>query len=212
MPYLRTGVANYFGFMPAEGDARTRIYMVSSSEGTAINLGDVVCYTTDARTPASVRIVTGSGSTDAGLYVGVAASRVAANEGSTSADPRVLSTQTLLVYDDPNTIFVGCDTTSGVIGVGTDIGKAFAVVSTGAVGSTGPNGTLLRSVQALSGVTASSGSANGYRFKVIGLHPIESAFSTVAAGAATSSGEVRRWLCVPTLHVRRPDDAAHVTT
>ena len=206
MPYLQTGIAQYFGFMPAEGSARTRVYLVSSSEGLAITIGDVVCFTTDG---AGVRRTTGGTSTDAGVYVGVAASNVAANEGTTAADTRILSTQTLLVYDDPYQIFVGSDTTSGTASP-LSLGKALAVLSTGAVGSTGvgPQG---RSVMALSAISASSGSANGYRFKLLGLHSIHSAWST-DFGAASSGGETRKLLVMPAFPAMRPVDLGHVTT
>mgnify|MGYP001597368484 CR=1 FL=1 len=211
MPYLRTGVATYFGFMPAEGPARTRIYAVSSSEGNDINIGDVVCYTTDLGT---VRRTTGGTSTDAGVYVGVAASRVVAADGTgsteTDSDLRVLTSGTLLVYDDPYQVFVGSDTTSGVLAAAS-VGKAVAILSTGAGGSTGPSGTLLRSVQAISAISASSGSANGYRFKVLGLHPIHVTFST-DGGSASSSGETRKFLLMPAFPAMRPVDLGHVTT
>ena len=210
MPYLRTGVATYFGFMPAEGPARTRIYAVSSSEANDINIGDVVCYTTDLGT---VRRTTGGTSTDAGVYVGVAASRVVAADGTgsteTDSDLRVLTSGNLLVYDDPYQIFVGSDTTSGVMAAAS-VGKAVAILSTGAVGSTGI-GPQVRSVQAVSAISASSGSANGYRFKVLGLHPIHVTFST-DGGSASSSGETRKFLLMPAFPAMRPVDLGPVTT
>lgn len=210
MPYLQTGVATYFGFMPAEGSARTRIYAVSSSEGNDINIGDVVCYST---TLGTVRRTTGGTSTDAGVYCGVAASRVLSGDGTgsteTDSDLRVLTTGTLLVFDDPYQVFVGSDTTSGVI-ASASVGKAVAVLSTGAVGSTGP-GPQARSVMAVSAISASSGSDNGYRFKVIGLHPIHITFST-DGGSASSSGETRKLLLMPALPAMRPVDVGHVTT
>lgn len=191
------------------------IYQVSSSATTgalAINPGDVVCHSTLGDSSPVVRVCTGSASTDAGVYVGVAASSVPALGGSTSADPRIHTSQTILVYDHPDQVFFGCDTTSGIIGAAGSLGKSFAVVSTGVIGSTGPNGTLLRSVQALSGVTASSGSANGYRFRVVGLHPIENSYSSIAAGTASAGTAVRKFLVVPALPYRNRRDTGIITT
>jgi hypothetical protein len=170
-------------------------YLVSSSEG-AIFVGDVVTFTT----LDTVRAVTGAYTpTSSGLLLGVAAQTLAANGGSTAATFAVNSSQMVLVYDSPQQIFVGCDTTSGVIG-SNGIGKNYAVLATGCTGSTGNNTSLGRSVMALSGVTASSGGA----FKVIGLHPVESAMSTVAAATAGATTEVRKWLIIPAAHVYLP--------
>lgn len=200
MPYYQPATANYFGFQPVEGDqARTRVYLVSSSEANQISIGDVVVYATHT-SGASVRRATGSTTTDLGLMVGVAANTVLAGDGSTGADFRIQSSQTCLVYDDPNTLFFGCDTTSGVIGGGVAAGMAFGICSTGAVGSAGPNATLKRSVMALSGVTASSGSVVGYRFNVIGLHPMEASHSTQTVGVAAATTAVRKWILKPAFH------------
>ena len=212
MPYLQPATANYFGFLPAQrADAQpqTNIYLVSSSEPDQISIGDVVVYATHS-SASSVRRVTGSTTTDAGLPVGVSASFVLANAGSTGAGLRSLTSQNVLVYDSPNQIFCGCDTTSGVFGGGRFLGQSFGVVSTGATGSTGPNSTLNRSVQALSIVTASSQGI----FRVIGLHPIETALSTVAAGTAGAVGEVRKLLLRPDRHANAGYGVGigHVTT
>lgn len=211
MPYNKPHSNNYFGFVPVDANARVNLYLVSSSEANQISMGDVVVYATDKGT---VRVATGSASTDLGLMVGVAASVVVANGGSTAASLVTKSSQNVLVYDDPNCLFVGCDTTSGVIGVGTNVGKAYCIVSTGVIGSTGVNTTINRSVQALSGVTASSGSAIGYRFRVIGMHKLESALSTVASATAATSSEVRKWIVKPEFHanIGAGIGYAHLTT
>lgn len=217
MPFLQRATANYFGAMPIDGIQSMNVYLVSSSATTGastIDIGDVVCFSTLADGAVVVRRTTGGTSTDAGVYAGVAASRVVGLEGSTSADFRVHSSQTVLLYDGPDQKFVICDTTSGVIGTSTGavgIGKSYAVVSTGATGSTGP-GPANRSVMALSGVTASSGSANGYRFKVIGLHPIEKAYSTELSGAAAAAAQVRKWIVVPALPMINRRDTGVITT
>jgi hypothetical protein len=200
LPYLQPATANYFGFQPVEGDqARTRLYLVSSSEANQISVGDVVVYATHT-SGSSIRRATGSTTTDLGLMVGVAANTVLAGDGSTGADFRVASSRTCLVYDDPNTLFYGCDTTSGVIGGGVAAGLAFGVCSSGVTGSTGINTTLNRSVMAVSGVTASSGSVVGYRFNVIALHPVETAHSTGALGVALATSNVRKWILKPSFH------------
>src|SRR5262245_21084969 len=133
MPYNQPGgVANYFGFYPAEAtiNPRVRLYMVSSSEAGQISRNDIVVLATDKQT---VRVM--ASRTDTAIMVGVAASVVLAGDGSTGASPRVQSSQNCLVWDDPNTVFVVTDTTSGVLGAGQHIGKLFQVAATGVVGS-----------------------------------------------------------------------------
>lgn len=214
MPFLIPATNNYFGFMPAEGaDARTRIYLVSATEANQISYGDVVCMATSAGA-CSVRRATGSTTTDAGIMVGVAASVVVANGGSTAASMRSLTSQNVLVWDDPATIFVGCDTTSGILGLGEHIGKSVGIVSTGVTGSTGLS-SLNRSVQAVSIVTASSGGTPGFRFRIIGVHPVETGFSTAAAsGTAGAATEVRKLLLKPDTHANAGYGVGigHVTT
>jgi hypothetical protein len=168
-------------------------------------MGDVVVYATHSSS-CSIRAITGA-TTDAGVMVGVAASVVVANGGSTAASLRSLTSQNVLVYDDPLTIFVGCDTTSGVFGYGTFMGKSFGVAATGCIGSTGVS-SLNRSVQAISVVTASSQG----RFRVIGLHPIENALSSIAAGTAATSTDTRKLLLQPDQHANAGANAGHVTT
>src|SRR3990167_2445277 len=217
MPFLQRATNNYFGFAPAYGNQRTNIYLVSSSATTGANAiypGDVVLYSTLAEGANVVRVVTGA-TTDVGVMVGVAASYVPALGGSTAAPFNQHTSQNVLIYDDPSTIFVGCDTTSGVIGTSTGaigIGKQYGVASTGVIGSTGPNWSILRSVQALSGVTASSGSGRGYRFKVLGLHPVEKAYSTELSGAAAAGAQVRKWLMRAAQHAPGLETAGNITT
>lgn len=210
MPYYQAATNNYFGFMPVEGmpNPRMRAYLVSSSEAGDINPGDVVVYATDNNT---ARVL--ASRTEVPLTLGVAASRVRAGDGSTGADPRIASSQVLLVYDDPETLFVSCDTSSGVIGAGKHLGKSFQVAATGVTGSTGPNATLGRSVMAVSGVTASSGSDASFRFRLVGIHPVEvSGWSTAAAATAVTAG-VRKLILKPDFHVYNAGfGAGHVTT
>lgn len=217
MPYLQPATNNYFGFMPAQDvtgiAAKTGLYLVSSSEGNDIMPGDVVVYATHT-SGSGIRRKTGSTSTDLGVTVGVAASVLVAGNGSSGASLRALTSQNVLVYDSPYQIFVGCDTTSGVIGGGAlgggvVMGKFVGVVSTGVIGSTGPSSMLQRSVMAVSAVTASSAGC----FVVLGLHPCESGLSTVAAGTAASSGEVRKWILQIANHYALPTGVGgHVTT
>ena len=210
MPYLQPATNNYFGFQPASGAGMVNInlYLVSSSEANQISPGDVVVYATHT-SASSVRRLTGSTSTDAGIPVGVSASLVIAGAGSTGASLRSLTSQNVLVYDNPETLFVGCDTTSGVIGGGVAVGKSVWVCATGVTGSTGL-ASYNRSVMALSAVTASSQAI----FRVIGLHPVEAGYSTVAAGTAAAATEVRKWILQPDIHVNAGYGVAtgHVTT
>jgi len=124
-------------------------------------------------------------------YVGVAASPLAANAGSTNALLNVNTSQMVLLYDDPDQKFVVCDTTSGVIGSQVGLYKNYALLTTGCVGSTGPSSVLLRSVQAISGVTSTVAGV----FHVIRQHPIEQGiYSTVGAATAGSAVNVRKWI------------------
>jgi hypothetical protein len=194
MPYLQPRTANYFGFMPAVNFGsliQTNAYLVSSSEG-AIFAGDVVMMTT-LDTARSITGAFGTPTSSAAI-LGVAAQFLAANGGSTAALLSGTSTQLLLVYDDPAQIYVGCDTTSGVIGVGPQgLFKNYTILASGAVGSTGPNTVSLnRSVMAISGVTATVAGA----LHLVGLHPVEQGlYSTVATATAAGSSETRKWLC-----------------
>lgn len=185
MSYLQPATNNYFGFMPV-GPARIGVYAVSSSEGGAISIGDVVTLTSIA----TARVVTGGFAT---TMLGVAASPLAANAGSTAARPNSDSSQLIKVWDDPYQVFVTCDTTSGLVG-STSVFKGVNVLATGAVGATGPIG--IQSVMAISGVTASSGD---HPFKLIGLHPIEAGYSTDANGTGVAAS-VRKLLVQPLLH------------
>ena len=194
MPYNQPATANYFGFMPVMvGGAQPRLtnYLVSSS-CAAIYPGDAVGLST-------VGIFVLPYLQASAPFVGIAASYVAANDGTTAADIRIPSTQTCLIWDDPGTFFVGCDTTSGVIGATRALGMVVDVLSTGCFGSTGNNTSLKRSVQALSGVTASSGTSL-LPFKTMGLHPMESALSATASGTAAAATNVRKWILAPHHH------------
>lgn len=57
MPYLRPQTNNYFGFIPHGEPLSVGVYLVSSSEGSAINVGDV-CVQTSINT---VRALTSAG-------------------------------------------------------------------------------------------------------------------------------------------------------
>lgn len=195
MPYLQPATNNYFGFMPAREGARTGLYTVSSSEAGDINIGDVVVPTS-----LGTAKVAPAGALATGIILGVSASFLTAATG-VKANPT--TTQQVLLYDDPNQVFVGCDTTSGVFGpINTSNGMYdfVAITTTGCVGSTGPSTTLKRSVMTLSGVLTTVAITGGV-FKVIGMHPIEGnvASSAAARGTCTSSG-VRKWLLQPGAH------------
>lgn len=192
MPYLQPATNNYFGFIPAMVNESPRVspYLVSSS-CAVINVGDAVALSTrgDFVQPYLA---------SSAPFVGVAASRVLAGDGSTGANIRSASSAIALVYDDPMAFFVGCDTTSGVLGTTLQLGSHIQVLASGVVGSTGP-GPTNRSVQALSGVTASSGTGL-LPFTVVALHPVETGLSTVAAATAATSSEVRKWIVQPFHH------------
>jgi hypothetical protein len=193
MPFNQPATATYVGFWPVESAGtvvQCNPYLVSSSEASDINIGDVVCQTS----LNTVRVITGAYTpTSSMATVGVAASRVAANGGSTAALITVDSSRVLLVYDGPNQIFAGCDTTSGSVGPQTGMFKNYSILATGAIGSTGPNSSLARSVQAISGVTATAAGA----IKIVGMHPCEmGVWTSVSAGTACTSTGVRKWMFI----------------
>lgn len=189
MPYIQPKKNNYFGFAPAkqEDNIIANPYLVSSSEG-AIYAGDVVVVTTIGTVKSMV--------TGTDPILGVAANHLAANAGSTTATYGDLA-KMVSVYDDPEMIFVGAVSSSGNVASSMNF-KSVAVLTTGVVGSTGPNTSLNRSVMALSGVTASSA---GGPFKLIGLHPIEGNDFSTDAGSAGAATSVRKWLVVPDNHI-----------
>lgn len=193
MPYLQPATNNYFGFMPAlvgDSDFRTTNYLVSSSCATIFK-NDLVGLSSDGFVTPWL-----PGSSP---FVGVAANAVVAGDGSTGADFRVASSKTVLVYDDPNMMFVGCDTTSGLIG-GHSFGSGshITVLATGAAGVSN-NTTLMQSIQALSGLTASTGPTLD-PFTLITVHPVETAFSTLSTGQTGSASAVRKWIVQPFHH------------
>ena len=197
MSYIIPNTNNYFGFMPVSvgaqnGNFSVGAYLVSSSEG-AISLGDV-CVQTSLNT---VRALSSAGGvtnfTSSMAYVGVAAHAMVANAGSTAALIGTNSSQMILLYDNPAQVFAVCDTTSGVVGQQTGLYKNYALLTTGAIGSTGPfqSGTInARSNMAISGATSTVAGV----FHLIGIHPVESGFSTVANATAASATNVRKWL------------------
>ena len=193
MSYLQSATNNYFGFSPVVS-AGTIIpcnaYWVSSSEANAIYPGDVVCQTSKG----TVRVITGAYTpTSSMATVGVAASFVGALSGSTAATPSFNSSAMVLVYDAPNQIYVGCDTTSGSVGDYSGLFKNYKIAATGVTGSTGPNTTLARSVMAISGVTATADGA----IKLVGMHPCEnSVWTSASAAAACTSSGVRKWMFI----------------
>ena len=201
MAFLQRATANYFGFMPAfpgQNQAKTGLYMVSSSN-PQINPGDVMIFTSSGIAGTVAPCPGPWVSTTFAAMVGVAAQAMAANTGSTAATPYVNSSQMCLIYDDPEQIFVGCDTTSFCISSTVSFGKNVGIKTSGPVGSTGAFniGNSYRSVMCLAGETTSSGL---YAFKIVGLHPVESGFSTAAGTTAGATSDVRKWLVKPNLH------------
>ncbi len=183
----------YVGFWPVESAGtivQCNPYLVSSSEGSDISIGDVLTLTTKntARIPAAGTWQT---MTSSQATLGVAASIVKAGDGSTGANVQVDSSRIVLVYDGANQVFAGCDTTSGVAGPLTGYFKNYGIETTGCVGSTGPvNG---RSNMVISGVTATAAGI----IKLIGLHPCErGVFTSGSAGGTVTSSGVRKHLFI----------------
>ncbi len=193
MPFNQPATPTYVGFWPVESAGtviQSNAYLVSSSEGSDISIGDVVTLTTKntVRIPAAGTWQT---MTSSQITLGVAASFVPAGGGSTAATANFKTSAMVLVYDAPNQVFAGCDTTSGVVGPVTGMFKNYGIETTGFVGSTGPiNG---RSCMIISGVTATAAGI----IKIIGMHPCEMGIWTSgsAGGTVTTSG-VRKHLFI----------------
>jgi hypothetical protein len=191
LPFNQPATNNYFGFQPVQAPGtliQCNPYAVSSSEASDINIGDVVCQTSID----TVRVITGAYTpTSSMATVGVAASFLAANTGSTAATIISNTSQMLLVYDGPGQIFAVCDTTSASAGLSTQLWKNYPVLSTGCIGSTGANGSLHRSVQAISGTASTAAGA----FHVLGMHPCEMGiWSSGGGGTAVTSSGVRKYI------------------
>lgn len=187
MAHIQRGKNNYFGFLPvidAGSNVPSNVYAVSSSEANPIGIGDVCVFTS----MGTVKRATGA---SVASMAGVAGSFVIAGGGSTAALLNTQTSQNVLLYDSPHTQFVGCDSSSGLIGT-TGLMKMAAILTTGVVGSTGPSLTG-RSVMALGALTTAAQSG---AFKIVKLHPVEAGYSTDAPG--TGAGiQVRKWILQP---------------
>lgn len=194
MPYIQPKTNNYFGLMPVTSPGTlipSNLYLVSSSEANAIAPGDVVCQTSKG----TVRQITGAYiPTSSMATVGVAASFVPANGGSTAALLNNNTSQMVMVYDAPQQTYVIADTTSASAGAQDALYKNYAILATGAIGSTGAFQVGLqnsRSNMALSGATSTAQGA----FHLIALHPVEQGqFSSGGAGVAVTSSGVSKWI------------------
>lgn len=201
MSYIIAKTNNYFGLAPfsagPNSNFQTNMYLVSSSEATQINIGDLVVWTSKAtvRVPSSAAASAAApfAATSSIGIVGVAAASLAANAGSTAAELLLNSSQMVLVYDDPNQLFTITESSSAVAGPQTSVGFNMFIVTTGVIGSTGPLqiGNASRSAMALGmGTNPVSGAGN---VKVMGLHPVEGGhYTTQSSGTATT--DVRKWI------------------
>src|SRR5438067_5621844 len=120
MSYFIPKTNNYFGLMPVSvgwynTNFQSNLYLVSSSEATQINVGDLLVMTTNAtaRVATGAVVFTSSMSTP-----GVAASVLAANAGSTAATLLVNTSQMVMVWDSPAQVFGITESSSGIIGAG----------------------------------------------------------------------------------------------
>jgi hypothetical protein len=197
MPFNQPKTAVYYGFQPvasAGGIIQTNPYLVTSSatNGASIFAGDPLVYTT----MGTVRALTSAGGvtnfTSSMAFVGVSAQYFPAGTGSTAAVLAVGSTsqQMCLVYDAPDQLYMVHDTTSGVIGSPTGLYKNYALLTTGAVGSTGPSTLTGRSNVALNGVESSVAGI----FHVIAMHPIEGGVYSGSSGSALPGTDTRHWI------------------
>jgi len=201
MPYLQPKTSGVFGFMPYGSPYTAAVatwYAVSSSEGQ-ISAGDVVVLSTipGGSLPTVRGIVAGAGVWTTGI-LGVAAQSLPANGGSTSATLNSNTTQLILVYDDPNQLYVVSDQASSASGFlqSSQSGQSVSVLATGGLGSSGAFGPIsgqsafmARSNQVISGGTTGILGP----FKLLYLHPIDQ---------ATSSGTGRKWVVSVNLATR----------
>src|SRR6266851_6365142 len=161
MSYRIPATNNYFGLEAVSAgpnsNFQTNLYLVSSSEATAINVNDLVVQTSKD-TAKSVAGLTGTfvGTSSVGI-LGVAASPLAANAGSTAAELLLNTSQMVLLYDDLLQVYSITESSSGVIGPQTGLYKNYGLLASGVIGSTGPFqfGNAFRSNMALSGVESS---------------------------------------------------------
>lgn len=168
MPYIQPNTNNIFGLNPVEGypgHGQTRLYAVSSSEGTAILPGDGIQWSTVGGT---VKAVGAIASTQVTGFIGAAAQ-------SLSTASFAQGTLNLLVYDDPNQHYVITNTTSGNMALAS-IGKTVALCTT-STGTGIPSTSLSRSKHAIGAVSASS----GQQLLVVAIHPVET-FTSALSG------------------------------
>ncbi len=219
MPWNQPATNNYFGFIPVvspTGSVSINPYPVSSSEAADINIGDAVVLTSIGTMKVAPTGALGS------LFAGVAANYLAANTGILGAKLNSNTSGLLYVYDDPNQIFMGCDTTSGAAVASTQyaststenqwVGHTYGILTTGCTGSTGPSSVTHQSVMAISGVISTHGANTGV-FKILGLHPMENnTLSTAAWAAAGGAANVRKYLLKPSTHQLAGPTVVPVTT
>lgn len=179
MPYIFAATASApFGLIPVEGivPAQTNAYIVGTSAG-AIQIGDVVVLGTDGLVQVAASGLLSVAGTGVTTVIGVAAQGLAASPAAGTE---------ILVYDDPNQIFVIQDDGNAAGGMQTtgvgSIGLTFGFAAT--AGST----TLERSGMVLKGTSGST--AQTLPFKVLGQHRVEGAGTALVTAA---SGAFTRW-------------------
>lgn len=186
IPYLQAGTNTPFGLSPVAAagvEPQTNAYAVSTSSGEIL-IGDLCLMTTIL--PGFVRqaslgtsaVVTGTGAV--GQVAGVAAESKAANVGGT-----------ILLYDDPDQIYVCQDNGNSTAGLGSSaavIGNSFTLDCT----ATGGPVSAGRSSMVFMATAGASGIARGDRpILVLGIHPIENLTGTAAY--QTASGQPKKW-------------------
>lgn len=164
MPYFQAASSTPVGFMPAGGYpiAQTGAYVVATSYAAAIFIGDPLVATSSSPIHGSVTNTYTSATYD--RIVGVAAQSLAASVGSTA----------LLVYDDPNQLFVVRANLESTGGSQNIIGSALIMSTAGT-----SNSTISRSDVKLLTSAASAGA--GGAFRPLALHPLESHSATSSA-------------------------------
>ena len=156
MPYIQPNTNNIFGLMPVQGypgSGQTNLYMVSSTEGTAILIGDAIVRSSIGTLRAAV-------SADSLHLIGAAAQ-------SLTTASFAQGTLNLLVYDDPIQHYV-CTAASSAVVTQLYIGQNIALVTT-ATGVGIPSTLVGRSKMALSPTATTSAGI----LRLVALHPID---------------------------------------
>lgn len=180
MPFISTAASKgAFGFLPLGGtlggECATGVYAVEAT-CPAIRTGDVMKYSTGGLATRSSAVTQ-----PIGAIIGFAAQN-ATTSGFDGITPN------LLIYNDPNAIYV-CAMTSSEILLSSGVGSLYAWTNTTGGMSTGGGGTPpfpYSQMTIASTPLASTGATKGF-IELIGFHPITAAGKALGTVGVSSS-------------------------